>query len=411
MLDRTARRWSLIGAGLTAAATILATSGALPSLAAHGEHHRGGYGGHHLDHVFTIMIENHAPKGPGVGVLEDEKNMPFLNGLADRYATATSYYGVTHPSEPNYIASTSGSTWWTNDDDGWCDGNGYPNPSYDPSPGATFGGECPHPEKGNHYPHTNIVDQLEARHIPWAAYMDAMPDPGYLGDAWPSEDNELYASKHNPFILYNDIRRNPSRRDNIKPYDQMAADLDHGRVPRYVWISPDNCNNLHGGVSEPVQGHAEAPCPYGNANDPGTDANEAALRQKADAFLKHAVHTITESRAWTGNSVIFIVADEGDYTGQDTNAGWEDPSGCCDSPVLPKGDPQIGKNWPGGVFGGGYAPMVVVSTHGPRHSVDDTPYNHYSMLRTVEQGFGLPYLGYAADGRRVQTMWPLISRR
>lgn len=68
----------------------------------------------------------------------------------------------THTREPNYIAATSGSTWWNNDDDGWYTGNHYPDPKI----------------AGNHYPHTSIVTEMEARHIPWDAYMQAMPSSG-----------------------------------------------------------------------------------------------------------------------------------------------------------------------------------------------------------------------------------------
>ena len=144
-------------------------------------------GGPRLGHVFIIMLENHAADH----VIGDP-NAPFITSLARKFGTATRYYGVTHPSEPNYIAATSGSTWWTNDDDGWYTGNHYPNPHF----------------AGNHYPHANIVDALAARHIPWDAYMQAMPTAGYLPDGWPSTPgaSPLYVSKHNPFILYNDIR-------------------------------------------------------------------------------------------------------------------------------------------------------------------------------------------------------------
>ena len=82
------------------------------------------------------------------------------------------------------------------------------------------------------------MDELEAAHIPWDAYMQAMPTAGYLGDSWPSSSNALYVSKHNPFILYNDVRLNPARAAHIKPYTDMAADLNGPDAPRFVWIGP-----------------------------------------------------------------------------------------------------------------------------------------------------------------------------
>ena len=126
---------------------------------------------------------------------------------------------MTHPSEPNYIAMTSGSNWFTNND----------NPA-------------------NRFDHTNVVDTLEARHISWDAYMEALPaDP--LADFWPSSAQPLYASKHNPFALYTDIRGNPARVAHIKPYTKLAGDLNSGHAPRFVYITPDQCNDMHGGVN------------------------------------------------------------------------------------------------------------------------------------------------------------------
>ncbi|MDE3024741.1 MAG: phosphoesterase, partial [Acidobacteriota bacterium] len=213
-------------------------------------------------HLFVIMLENHSKSS----VLGDA-NAPYINALAKEYAVAEEYYGVTHPSEPNYVAAISGSNWFMNDD----------NPA-------------------NRYDHTNLVDQLEANHKTWAAYMEAMPSAGFLGD---SANGGLYASKHNPFVLFDDIRNNPKRLANIKPYTSLASDLAHNRVADFVWITPDQCNDMHGGVYSPVAGFPEAPCPYGSTNN---DANDAALKQKADAFVKTTVQAITHSSAWTGNS-------------------------------------------------------------------------------------------------------------
>jgi phosphatidylinositol-3-phosphatase len=79
-----------------------------------------------------------------------------------------------------------------------------------------------------------------------------------------------------------------------------------------VWITPNQCNDMDGGVYDAVPGHPEAPCLYGSTKD---DPNDAALKQKADAFVKGAVQTITTSKAWTKRSAIVIVTDENDFTG------------------------------------------------------------------------------------------------
>jgi hypothetical protein len=273
----------------------------------------------------------------------------------------------------------SGSNWWINDD----------NPL-------------------DRFDHTNLVDQLEARHKSWAAYMEAMPADNKTTDYWPDSSNKLYASKHNPFALFNDIRNDPARMANVKTYDALAGDLAQSNTtPDFAFIVPDQCNDMHGGVYGTVPGHPETPCPYNTVND---DPEDIALKQKADAFVKTTVQMIQASPSWRqGQDAIFIVSDEGDYTGtpeSQQNGGWDSPAGCCDSPVVPAGDTDIDPTWPGGVYGGGLVPAVVVVNHDGKTGgyVSQTPYNHYSLLATIEQIWSLPRLAYAADTAQVTPM-------
>lgn len=326
-----------------------------------------------LDRAFVIVLENHSEHS----VIGDP-NTPFITSLAQQYGHATNYFGVTHPSEPNYVAMISGSNWWTNND----------NPA-------------------NRFDHTNLIDELNATHISWGAYMEAMPAGDPLTDYWPSSSNALYASKHNPFVLFSDIRNNPAQLAHVKPYSDLATDLNSASAPRFVYIVPDQCNDLHGGVYTAIPGHPETPCPYNSINDDPADVH---LKQNADAFVKSAVHTIMSSRAWTPHSAIFVVADEGDYSGNAVTGGWASTAGCCDSPTLPAGDPDINASWPGGLYGGGLAPAVVVDPSGPRHFVSDTAFNHYSLLRTIEDAWHLPELGYTSDHAQVPTMDAFLRR-
>lgn len=373
------RRLVEVGAAAAAAATVaLAVGGGSVALAhgsaGHADRHgngRTGDRGARLDHAYVIMLENHSEHS----VIGDP-NMPYLTSLANQYGQATNYYGVTHPSEPNYVATISGSNWWTNSDD-----------------------------PANRFDHTNIVDSLQQAHLTWGAYMEAMPANDKLTDFWPSSSNPLYASKHNPFVLFTDVRNNPARLANVKPYSSLASDLNSGHAPNFTFIVPDQCNDLHGGVYSPVAGHPETPCPYNSTND---DPYDVQLKKNADAFVKTTVTTIMHSRSWTRHSAIFIVADEGDYTGNSVNGGWDSPAGCCDSPVLPAGDPDISPDWPGGLYGGGLVPAVVVTGSGPHHLVSDTAYNHYSLLRTLEDAWRLPELGFTSDHAQVPTMNALL---
>ena len=86
--------------------------------------------------------------------------------------------------------------------------------------------------------------------------------------------------------------------------------------------------------------------------------------------------------------------------------------GCCDSPFLPAGDPDISPDWPGGVYGGALVPALVVVNRGGKTGgyVSDTPYNHYSLLATIEDFWKLPKLAYTADTEQVKPMTEFFTR-
>ncbi|MET4704724.1 alkaline phosphatase family protein [Frigoribacterium sp. UYMn621] len=333
-----------------------------------------------FDHIFVIMLENHS-KSSVIG----DANAPYLTGLARQYSMADNYYGVTHPSMPNYIASIAGDNFGIQDDND---------------------------QNVINLDRVNLVDQLEAHHISWGAYMEALPANKLdrFGPVFPNGTTaSLYAKKHNPFVLFDDIKNDPARMANIKDYSQLSADLNGPKAPQYVWISPDQCNDMHGGVYGTIVDRAETPCPYGSVKD---DANDASLKQKADAFVHTAVDTIKHSKAWTNRSAIVIVTDENDFTGNTTTGGWESATGCCDSPYVGAADARISATWPGGTYGGGLIPAIVVTASGPRHFVDHTAYNHYSLLTTIEDNWNLGHLGHAGDtAGGVVAMWPMFTGR
>jgi phosphatidylinositol-3-phosphatase len=124
-----------------------------------------------LDHVFVIMLENHSEHS-----VIDQRDAngdlvaPYITSLAHTYGWATNYYGVTHPSEPNYIASITGSNWGIQDDN-------------------VHVLDVP-----------NIVDQLESHGLTWDAYMEAIDPNNKLATTAPG-NVALYAIKHDPFAL------------------------------------------------------------------------------------------------------------------------------------------------------------------------------------------------------------------
>jgi phosphatidylinositol-3-phosphatase len=246
--------------------------------------------------------------------------------------------------------------------------------------------------------------------------MDSMPSVGFTGQQYPS-NAALYVNKHNPFVLMDDIRSSTKRLANIKPYTQFAADMKAKTLPNFVWISPNQCHDMHGGVYSKVatDGSDGTPCPYGSTKD---DANDAALKQKADDFVKGAVTTIMSTTAWkTGRSAIFILTDENDFTGDKTTDGWESAAGCCDSPNLGKGTPFLGSSgapdgnvWQGGIYGGGKIPAIVMTAKGKRGFTSQEPYNHYSLLSTLEWNWNLPLIGNASDTVQVHPMTEFFTK-
>jgi phosphatidylinositol-3-phosphatase len=164
----------------------------------------------------------------------------YTSQLARQYGTATNYRGVSHPSLPNYLAMTSGSTWGITDD------------GYHPLPAGGLGA------------------QLTGAGISWRAYMQGMTG-ACTSNTYP------YAVKHNPFAYYGG--RCPS---NVVPFTQFSRDIA-GTVPRFVWITPDMCNDGH-------------------------DCSTSV----ADAWLAKTVPVILATNAWKQGGVLFLTWDEGE---------------------------------------------------------------------------------------------------
>jgi phosphatidylinositol-3-phosphatase len=295
-----------------------------------------------FQHVFVIMMEN-----TGFDTLIGNSNAPFINTAASNFGLATNAFGVTHPSQPNYIAATSGST------NGVADDN----------------------DTTINVP--NIVDQLDAKGKTWKAYMQSLSLCTTKLDH--ACGNQLYERKHNPFVSYQDVQNNPARMANIVDFSQFATDLASGHVPDYVWISPDQCHDMHGRASTP-----DDPCDFSQV---------PALIATGDSFLLDTVSAIMHSKAWTGNSVIFITWDESDFTGTGLD-GFGDDTGCCDSV-------------PGA--GGGHVVTITIShsDHSPRTS--NVAYNHHSMLATIQDGWQLGCLAFTCDTANVQPMSDLVG--
>jgi phosphatidylinositol-3-phosphatase len=157
-------------------------------------------------HVVTIVMEN-KEYGDVIG----NPDAPYINRLAHRYGLATASYGVRHPSEPDYLALTSGSTHGIDTDCTDC-----------------------------HVAGPSIVDQLDAAGLTWRAYMEDLPRPCFRGT-----EAGGYAKKHDPFMYYDAVAGDPNRCRRIVPLAQLSPDLRRGKLPTYSFISPNLCNDMH----------------------------------------------------------------------------------------------------------------------------------------------------------------------
>jgi phosphatidylinositol-3-phosphatase len=229
--------------------------------------------------VFLIVMENRSYSQ----ALESK----YIQQLAAQFGVATDYHGVSHPSLPNYLALTSGTTWGIADD------------GFHPLPAGGLG------------------TQLTNAGIDWRAYMEGMTN-GCFHSPYP------YALKHNPFAYYGSACP-----PQVVPFSQFATDMS-GNVPRFAWITPDLCHDGH-------------------------DCSSAV----ADAWLSQTVPTILGSNSWQDNGILIITWDEGEDSANS---------------VL----------------------TLVIRPNQLVHS-SARPYDHYSLLATIEDQLGVARLGMAAQ--------------
>ena len=287
----------------------------------------------HYDHVFVVIDENH-----NYGTIIGNPAAPEINALANDYGLATSYTGVSDPSEPNYVAMLGGSDFGLNSDD----------PYFFP---------------GNTVHAANLMSQLEGAGKTWKGYFQDMPYAGYRGYCYPAKCNGIpdsdtqYVAKHNGIPNFANMQT-PAEFAKQTPLSQLSTDLATGSVPNLSYIVPDECNDMHG-----------AP-PWCVDSGKSGDVNDTWLVAQGDKFAGQTVNQITSSPVWaSGNNAIVITFDEGNV--------------------------KTAK-----------IATVVVTNHGPRGVKDNTSYDHYSLLASLQQTFGLGCLLNSCSAR---TMDPLFA--
>ena len=312
-------------------------------------------------HVFVIVEEN-----KDYDQIVGGPNAPTISRLARDYGDATHMYGEVHPSEANYVALLGGDTFGIHDDD-----------PYYCKPGATDA-TCLGAAQSGYVDHTvharDLGDQLLARGRSWKGYYENLPGPGSLAyiasDPAISDGSRataLYASKHSGFVNFAQVQSARDRAERIVGFGQLDKDLASGALPNFALIVPNQCNEMHGLSGPKVPEDCQS-------------QNKAGLIRRGDAEIARLVEAIERTPAWKGadNFAIVITFDEG--------AG-KTREGCCG--VTPDAISNCG---------GGHIPTIVIPNHGPRGLADDTPYNHYSLLRTIEDAFGIhEHLRHAAE--------------
>jgi hypothetical protein len=325
-----------------------------------------------IKHVFVIVEENEAAST----TFAAGSPAPYLSQtLRSQGAYLSGYYGTGHNSLDNYIAMVSGQ-----------------------APNALTSGDCPSfvnfastdglasngqmTGAGCVYPSfvPSLMAELDSAGLTWRAYEDSMgasparepstcahptvgqPD-GTEGES--ASPFDAYATKHDPFVYFHGVIDNAAECSaDVVNISQLSADLaSASTTPNYVFITPDLCDDGH-----------DATCANGGPGGLG----------QADTYLKTIVPEITGSAAYKDNGLLIVTFDESEG----------DDSSCCseiDGPFDSTNSLQAG----GGGPGGGIVGAVLLSPYIKAGTTSALAYNHYSMLATVEDIFGLPRLAEA----------------
>ena len=328
-----------------------------------------------IKHVWVIVLENKSlPQWfvPGLGTA------PYLTQtLPSEGPFMPNYYGVGHSSLDNYVAMVSGQA---PNPETQSDCQFYDDflPGVPTSNGQFIGQGCVYPPGVQ-----NIATQLEGNGYTWKGYMQDMANSAPAQPAscrhpaLNSQDKtqtatatDQYAARHNPFVYFHSIIDFPTCQQHDVDLSQLSGDLaSESTTPSYSFITPDLCNDGH-----------DSPC---------ADGGPGGLVQ-ADSFLQQLIPEITASPAYKDRGLIIVTFDEA----HGGTSPADDGSACCGE--------QSGPNtpFPGGLTlgpGGGKVGAVLLSPCINPGTVSTDAYNHYSMLRSIEDNFGLPHLGFAGQ--------------
>ncbi|MFI6602440.1 alkaline phosphatase family protein [Nonomuraea sp. NPDC050536] len=246
------------------------------------------------DHVVVVIFEN-----TNYSTVKGSSNAPYLNQLASQGALFTNSFGVTHPSQPNYLALFSGSQ------------QGVTNDS------------CP-----KDFTVANLGQQLLEAGLTFKAYSEGLPSAGYTGCS-----SGRYVRKHAPWVDFPTVKGSGYH----VPYSQFPTDFS--KLPTVSFVIPDMCDDMH---------------------DCSTKTGDTWLKNHLDAYAQWAK---------THNSLLVQTFDEDNFT-------------------------SVNK-----IF------TTFVGEHVKPGYESGTQINHYTVLRTIEEMYGLSALGNAKDKSPITDVW------
>ena len=318
-----------------------------------------------IKHVFVIVLEN---EGFDTTFAPTTRATFLADTLVKQGALLRQYYGIGHFSLDNYIAMISGmpATALTQID---CPQFVDFVQTAMTTDGQPVGNGCVYPGGVK-----TIANQLDAKAYTWRGYMEDMgadttreaatcahPTIGRPDSTEWATPKDQYATKHNPFMYFHSVIDSPSCKRRIVPLPILMKDLESASTtPNFSFITPNLCHDGH-----------DHPCVNG---EPGG-------LESANLFLKHWVPIITSSPAFRDDGLLIITFDE---------ALSLDRTSCCGQVAGPNA--RVAND---GLFGGGRNGAVLLSRFIAPGTVSEVPYNHYSLLRSVEDIFSLSHLGYA----------------
>lgn len=374
---------------------------------------------HQIRHVFVITLENENY----ATTFGSSTKAPYLaQTLASQGALVQNYYGTGHVSLDNYISMLSGQAPTPQTDNDCTSYENY-NMTGTTSDGQAVGTGCVFPASIQTLP-----DQLNAAGFTWKGYEEDMGnDPSReaatcghptLNTIDLTQEAEApsaavplgdqYATRHDPFMYFHSIIDSPDCQTNVVNLSHLQTDLQSvATTANFNFITPNLCDDGH-----------DSPCVNGQ---PGglTSAN---------AFLEKWVPIITSSPAFKNDGLLIINFDESSYATETPNLTTSPPtltltysgSTCCSEqpgpnlaafpqssvygslpaseiPGLPASLGTIQLVMTKANYGGDQTGAVMISKFIKPGTVSTVPYNHYSMLRSIEDIFQLGHLGYAGQ--------------